>query len=645
MLKDKLKTQEQRFIKDFERDLMDSDLKFGQYWHTCKEEGREHCIDFHIEGCPCIYCSPNCPRHRHRVDREASTFCINCSKKCTKIQGINRIKCAVCDTAWCYICNSTVSSQISYSFKHFFLLGYNEVVPDLCPLHDSDNLTGYECEECDEVLKDMDDSTDQFYDDGNDYFCKRCDSKFEWPCEASQHIKEHTNGKCIIFLKVVVSEDYYFLNEKTNVKNAKNIRDLIMSMSNVLGVSEVSGKDSFFTPPWTFQIVLKSGDIPENQFLRECFPPFVLSVDIISDKWDHISKSTFKINPWNYERTPLLINSPLAKQFPVKQWLTDPCHLPQFRITSQNIECVQCQQVIHDFPDILRNRIKVDTMTVFKCKRYKRYYCGCKAGDSFTGQPLLKYGANSEQHKAWPNIHCGERCYLEFGHACDLLKHNKDHSLQFEGRGLVRICIPNKGEIGEYNEKHEQFQERKEILKSDPNILLIGPKYGYDCPSIYWDRGDCIDLIVKEKVNVKRYILDNLATFFLNSNQDYYSEYFPLGAYLCDEMILNCIKNKVMLYEHFQTEYEVPKEYQQVSVETVKYHLVKNSLRKIKLAKNKGLWCFDDINGKCILNGGSVPEIEIDGYNVTESISDKDSDGISESNMSSNQEDSDECFN
>ena len=92
-----------------------------------------------------------------------------------------------------------VSSQISFAYKHFYLSGYNDIVPGLCPLHDTDNLNGYDCEECDRVLHSMDYETDYFHDDGNE---------FEWPCEAAKHAQEHTNGKKLITIKLTVSSKY-----------------------------------------------------------------------------------------------------------------------------------------------------------------------------------------------------------------------------------------------------------------------------------------------------------------------------------------------------------------------------------------------------------------------------------------------------
>ena len=66
--KKRAKTFAKYFLKHFERELKDSELRFGHDWHECEKEGRDYCTDFHTEECPCIYCCPSYPRHRHRVD-------------------------------------------------------------------------------------------------------------------------------------------------------------------------------------------------------------------------------------------------------------------------------------------------------------------------------------------------------------------------------------------------------------------------------------------------------------------------------------------------------------------------------------------------------------------------------------------------
>jgi hypothetical protein len=126
-----------------------------------------------------------------------------------------------------------------------------------------------------------------------------------------------------------------------------------------------------------------------------------------------------------------------------------------FSISSQSVQCQECQDDIKDFPDILKCRSKISSQTVFSCQRYKRYYCGCKPGTSFTGEPLSLCVICTGKQMDRPHIPIGRHCELRFTHACDLLKHNKDHNLNFEGRGLVRICLcayENRGEFNNYSE-------------------------------------------------------------------------------------------------------------------------------------------------------------------------------------------------
>ena len=194
------------------------------------------------------------------MDRETQAVCINCSKICKKIKGINRIKCTECQTAWCFICNTRVPTQICYAYTHFYLSGYNDIVPGLCALHDTDNLNGFECEECDRVLKCMDNETDKFHDGGNDYLCEFCEAKFDWPCEVAHHVREHSQGKTLSIIKFNVSEEYGIKREEENVNNAQIIHKEISKLNNVTGVSYVSGIDDLLTPPWIFQVVLNYKD-------------------------------------------------------------------------------------------------------------------------------------------------------------------------------------------------------------------------------------------------------------------------------------------------------------------------------------------------------------------------------------------------
>ena len=98
-------------------------------------------------------------------------------------------------------------------------------MPGLCPLHDMENLTGDNCEECDRILDCVDDETDNFHDDGNDYICELCDSKFEWPCQVYSHVQEHFQGKSFIILKISVADNYDKQIEEENVKNVIKIQE------------------------------------------------------------------------------------------------------------------------------------------------------------------------------------------------------------------------------------------------------------------------------------------------------------------------------------------------------------------------------------------------------------------------------------
>ena len=520
--------------------------------------------------------------------------------------------CTECNTAWCFLCNTKVPSPISLGYKHFYLPGYNDIVPGLCALHDTENLTGYNCEECDRVLNCMDNETDGFYDDGNDYLCDLCESKFEWPCEAANHVKEHSNGKTLVIMKFTVSSKYDTQNEEENVNNAKNIHNKISQLTNVFGVSNIWGNDKFLTPPWFFQIILKHKDVTEQFPTEDFFPKFIVSVDNITEEYGTLGKR-FRggIPIWKSDTALLLVESPKVKEFPVKQWLSDPCHAPQFKIVNQSVNCQKCQQVIQDVPDILNNRMKEEEsiLTLYECRRYKRYYCGCKAGTSLTGNPLAKYHENGEYHKYWPHGHSGKRCDLKFVHACDLWKHNKDHNSGYEGRGLVRLCLP--ATATDDKDDKTLLENTRKLLNADSNVLIVDPQYdNIDYPVDYWEQGKCIDVIVKENFHPEKYFHEN-KELFVPKERAYYLKYFPLGDYICKAMIFYCLKRKCLLYENFHKNKKVPEEVVSVESGTIRKHLIRTCLRKIKTAQKNGLWKFEEMNRQYRLIGGSLPKISI----------------------------------
>ena len=625
----------QYFLKLFALELKDTELRFGHDWHECEKDGRAECKEYHTENCPCIYCFPSCPRHRHRVDRETHAVCINCSKICKKIKGINRIKCTECQTAWCFICNTKVPTQICYSYTHFYLSGYNDIVPGLCALHDTDNLTGFECEECDRVLKCMDNETDSFHDDGNDYLCELCEAKFDWPCEVAHHVLEHTYGKTLIIMKFTASVEYGIKSEEENVNNAQIIHKEISQLNNVIGVSYVSGIDEFLTPPWIFQVVLNYKDSIAEISFKEDWPKFIDSVDNITEEYGPLGKQLRGgISIWESSKALLLVESPKAQKFPVKLWLSDHCHAPHFKIISQSVDCQKCQQVIQDVPDILNNRIKKSTLTLYKCRRYKRYDCGCKAGQTLSGEPLEKYDQHGYYHSYWPKGHSGVRCDLKFYHACDFWKHYKDHNNGHEGRSLVRICVAAKGALHN-KEDHPIMDNARKSLDSDPNVLLVDPQFDdNNCPIDYWGEGSCIDFIVKEDLNPEKYFNENIHKF-VPKDYNCIIKCFPLGAYICKTMRCN-----VLLYEHFHKGQQTHEEYPYIEPEDIRKHMIENCLRKISSVRKKGLWRFEEVNRRYILIGGSLPQISMSAY-ISEGA-ENESDGFSDAkSTSSNEENSD----
>ena len=135
------------------------------------------------------------------------------------------------------------------------------------------------------------------------------------------------------------------------MRNAISIQKLISQNTAVQGIDNVIGIDKFFTPPLTFQTILKNKDNAKN-LMTNNLPEFV------TDELDKLPK--------NY----LLAEYPESLQI-AQLWLTDPSHPPVFSISSQSVQCQKCQDVIKDFPDILKCRRKVSSQTVFSCQRYK----------------------------------------------------------------------------------------------------------------------------------------------------------------------------------------------------------------------------------------------------------------------------------
>ena len=231
-------------------------------------------------------------------------------------------------------------------------------------------------------------------------------------------------------------------------------------------------------------------------------------------------------------------------------------------------------------------------------------------------------------------------CDLKFVHACDLWKHIKDHNSEYQGRGLVRLCVPADIRNGEaYGNIDRNVQTNMEkLLISDPNVLIVDPRYyKNDFPTIYCEHGTCIDFIVNEDFDPETYFVENKDMFVPNT-REYYLKYFPLGAYVCETMINDCADRKCVLYENFHTIYEIPGSSQAIEPGSIKTHMIRSFLRKIRKAKRNGLWNFEELNGKYILNGGCVPHISMSCNESEERNSDEVSDG---SSVSSTEHDSD----
>ena len=416
------------------------------------------------------------------------------------------------------------------------------------------------------------------------------------------------------------------------MKNAKHIHNQISRLTNVTGISSVSGKDNFFTPPWIFQVVLKHKDSTEQITTEDFFPNYIASVENITEEYGPLGKQVRGgISIWKSDKALLLVESPDVHQFPVKLWLSDPCHAPQFKINSHSVNCQRCRQVIQEVPEILYNRMKEEDsiLTLYECKRYKRYYCGCEAGTSLTGNPLTKYHENGDYHRYWPKAHSGKKCDLKFVHACDLWKHNKDHNSGNEGRGLVRLCVAAKWEMNDKEDKIIMEGMRK-FLHSDPNVLQVDPQWDHiDHPADYWDQGMCIDVIVKENLNPEKYF-HTKKEMFVPKERTYYLKYFPLGEYICEAMIFGSFKRKCLLYDYFHIKEKVFGEVASMESGPIKKHLIKSCLRKIITAQKNGLWKFEETKKKYQLIGGSLPQIPIS--EIESESSENNSEEISDDN-------------
>ena len=141
-----------------------------------------------------------------------------------------------------------------------------------------------------------------------------------------------------------------------------------------------------------------------------------------------------------------------------------------------------------------------------------------------SGEPLEKYDQHGYYHSYWPKGHSGVRCDLKFYQACDFWRHYKDHNTEHEGQSLVRLCV-SAGRQFQCEEDKTLLDNARKSLNSDPNVLLVDPQFDdNNCPIDYWGEGSCIDFIVEEK----------------------------LGAYIYKRMIFASLKDKFLLYEHFQ---------------------------------------------------------------------------------------------
>ena len=65
----------------------------------------------------------------------------------------------------------------------------------------------------------------------------------------------------------------------------------------------------------------------------DLFPKFIASAENITENYGPLGKQIRGgISIWKSDKALLLVESPHVQQFPVKLWLSDPCHAPQYKI-------------------------------------------------------------------------------------------------------------------------------------------------------------------------------------------------------------------------------------------------------------------------------------------------------------------------
>ena len=97
-------------------------------------------------------------------------------------------------------------------------------------------------------------------------------------------------------------------------------------------------------------------------------------------------------------------------------------------------------------------------------------------------------------------------------------------------------------------------------------------------------------------------------------------------------MIFGCLKRKCLLYEYFHKKEKVLEEDASLESRTIRKHLIKSCIGKIRTAQKNGLWKVEEMKKKYRLIGGSLPRIPIaeieseSSENSTEEISDDNKD-------------------